>query len=667
MAAPTKPTSFRTLSRRNGVLMLDPFREIVGVPESDPEGLIVRPFRDMPLECHINKWVPGPTLGRTNTVELIWSVGGVEVPVDPHQFDEASYAAAPEPIVLHVPAHFMLDFDAVIELRYRVKEDGNPDVDSLPRTLRLDRNPPSFLLPSDSPWFVDPDIAASGITEAVLAANEFIEIGIPDFVVRAARDQASIYLSDETPPFPLIHTVIKTFDFTDEPLIIPVHRDFFRALPNGQGFMTGRAYDRSGNFSPLTASTSFNVNLIPSPSNLLPPVIRPPAYLDLLLKRDDARAGIVAQVPAPAYTDYMPNDSVVMIWDGRPVLPALPITGFPFSVPIPWNILRVPGPLAREEVPVRYEIHRAGRNPFPSPVSFFWVDWTIAGQDHAGAPALLNPTLERVQVIGNGSGLSNELDLRDRVVGASVWGRLYVDPQPGEVLALYWGSRGPLAHYTVQPGDVFDQLVRFVPDVSGADIVAEGNHPEMEVFYTTSNGVNEQHAPQTLVNVHVDPLIELDAPKILHTLLGGGNYLTCASLPAICHGVRWLIPADSRMREHDQVELFWQGFSSNAWENPIDDTDFQGRESITAEHLQNGVPMVVLPWETKIEPMRVYASATAQYFLYRGGALVGQSKMGRVRIDRVSPGSGKVCQPGDPGFCDGTDLQWLDTAAGNTV
>ncbi|WP_347168932.1 hypothetical protein AAHI06_15610 [Pseudomonas salmasensis] len=214
---------------------------------------------------------------------------------------------------------------------------------------------------------------------------------------------------------------------------------------------------------------------------------------------------------------------------------------------------------------------------------------------------------------------------------------------------------------------MFDQLVRFVPDVSGADIVAEGNHPEMEVFYTTSNGVNEQHAPQTLVNVHVDPLIELDAPKILHTLLGGGNYLTCASLPAICHGVRWLIPADSRMREHDQVELFWQGFSSNAWENPIDDTDFQRRESLTAEHLENGVAMVVLPWETKIEPMRVYASATAQYFLYRGGALVGQSKMGRVRIDRVSPGSGKVCQPGDPGFCDGTDLQWLDTAAGNTV
>lgn len=663
-----KGTPANTLSRRSGVLMLDPFEEIVGVPESDPEGLIVRPYRDMPLECRIKKWAPGPSLGRTNTLQLIWRVGGIDVVADSREFDETSYPTEPDPISLHVPYSFMLDFDVTIEVRYRVKEPGSPDVDSPHRSLRLDRNPPTFLLPSARPRFVDPSIVASGITEAVLNANEFIEIELPNFVVRAKRDQISIYLSDETPPFPLIHTVIVTLDFTDEPLIISVHRDFFRALPNGTAFMTGRAYDRSGNFSPLTASTGFNVNLIVSPSDLLPPEIQPPAYLDLLLKRDDARKGIVALIPAPAYTGFMPGDRVVMIWDGRPVLPALPITNFPFPVPVPWNILRIPGSLVREEVPVGYEIHRPGRPPFPSPINFFWVDWTIAGQDHAGAPALLNPTLARVQVIGNGSGLTNELDLRDVVAGASVWVRLYVDPQPGEVLALYWGSRGPIAHYTVQTGDVFDQLVRFVPDVSGTDIVAEGNHPALPVFYTTSNGVNEQYAPETLVNVHVDPLIEFLPPKHGHSIAIGSLYVTCESRPAICHGFLWSVPADTRMQVDDELVFYWQGYLQNNWSEPIDGTEFEARVRIEHDHLVNGIQITVLPWDTKIEPMQRFASATAEYYVYRGGALIGKSSTpGRVRIDRVSPGSGKICQPGDPGFCDGTDLQWANTAVGGVT
>lgn len=648
-----------TGSRRNDVLMLDEFEEIVGVPVSDPEGLIISPYRDMPLECLIKKWLPGPTLGRTNTLQLIWRVGGVDVVADEFVFDETSYAAAFFPYPLHVPVDYMLDFDAVIALRYRIKEEGSPDVDSPSRPLRLDRNAPVFTSPSDTPHFDDPTIVASGITEAVLLANEYISVILPPFTVRAAGDRVALYLSDETPPFPSIPTLFTTFNFTDDPLVIEVHRDFFRALPNGTAYLTARAFDRSGNYSPLSASSAFQVNLIPSPADLPAPDIRPPAYLDLLLKRDDARAGIAARIPS-AYTGYMPGDQVVMIWDGRSVLPAVTITGFPFAVTIPWSILRVPGPLVREHVPVRYEIHRPGISPFPSPVAFFWVDWTLAGQDHAGAPALLNPTLAPVRVIGNGSGLTNELDIRDQVSGASVWVRLYVDPQPGEVLALYWGSRGPLAYYTVQTGDVFDQLVQFVPIVSGADIVAEGNHPALPVFYTTSNGVNEQHAPETLVNVHVDPPVALAAPIIGHTK-PNGVYVTCESVPAICHGVRWTVPADTHMQLNDEVRFFWQGFLNNNWSSPIDGTDFEAQVLVNADHLVNGVLFVVLPWETKVEPMRDFASATATYYVYRGGALIGESSVGRVRLDRKYPGSGNICQPGDVGFCDGTDVQWLET------
>ena len=665
MATIRQRSSSSTRQQRRGVLMLEPFEEIVGVPVSDPEGLIVRPYSEMPLECRIKKWAPGPSLGRTNTLEVIWRVGGIDVVADSVVFDEASFAAATFPYSLFVPTYFMLDFEAVIELRYRLKEDGSPDVDSPHRLLKLDRNPPAFLLPSDAPQFVDPSIALSGITEAVLDANEFIEVRVPDFFVRAAGDQGALYLSDETPPFPLIHSYIQTFNFTDEPLILRVHRDLFRVLPNGTAYLTVRVYDRAGNYSPLSASTDFTVNLTASPSDLPPPEIRPPAYNDLLLKRDDARSGIAVVIPT-MYDGYAPGDSVLVIWEGRSVLPAVPISGFPITVPIPWDILRIPGPLVRELVPVRYEVHRTGRPPIPSPVRFFWADFTIAGQDHSNAPALLNSTLSRVQVFGNGSGMLNELDLQDRIVGASVWVRLYVDPQPGEVLALYWGSRGPVAHYTVQAGDVFDQLVEFVPDVSGTVIVDEGNHPQLPVYYTTSNGINEQQSPATLVNVHIEPLIEFPDPEIQHTLHGGANYLSCDSQPAICHGVRWHVPPDPRIQLNDEVAFYWQGFRSNNWSDPISGTDFEAHVFITPEHLNDGVLVVVLPWDTKVEPMRDYASATAKYFVYREGALRGKSVegvRGRVRIDRKFAGSGHICQPGDPGFCDGTDTQWLDTVA----
>lgn len=260
---------------------------------------------------------------------------------------------------------------------------------------------------------------------------------------------------------------------------------------------------------------------------------------------------------------------------------------------------------------------------------------------------MLNPTLGRVDVFGKGSGLHNELDFRDATAGAEVWVRLYQNPVPGQLLELYWNGVGPVAHYTVQPGDTFDLPVQFT-DVPGSVIVDGGNYIDLPVYYTTSNGVNEQQSDNTHVNVHAAPLVRFDAPLIEHTLHGPAKYLTCESTPAICHGVYWFIRDDFRFNPGDEIEFFWQGYLENNWEGPIDDTDF----SITVNYVPGGQSVRVWPWETKIEPMRNYASATAEYFVRRGGALIAHSQIGRVRIDRISSGSGRPCQPGDFGFCD---------------
>jgi len=642
-----------SFGRRSGsILVLGPFIEIVGVDDADPQGLIPRAFLERPLECRIPRWLPGPSLIRNNTVELIWRISGFEAVADSKEFTRAEFDATVFPYSLYVPTIYMVS-DAVVEVFYRIKEIGSDDQDSPSRLLTVDRSPPSFISPDDLLVFEDPDIAASGITEAVLAANEFIEIRVPPYNDRADADSVALYLSQRNPPFPQIPVHVQVFASTADALILRVPREVFRNLPNGPVFMTYRLFDRAGNFSGLSAPAPFEVNLIASPSDLPAPQIRPPAYNDLLLKRDDARAGITAQIPSQ-YTDFLPGDQVLMIWDGQPVLPVRPITGFPFDVPVPWTILRGTGPLARVEVPVRYEIHRSPLPPFPSPVAFFWTDFTIAGQDHLNAPALLNNTLARVRVFGNGSGLADELDNRDREVGATVWVALYQNPQPGEILELFWNGIGPISSYTVRSGDSFNQLVRFVPDVSVAFIVAQGNHPSTPVWYTTSNGVNEQLAPDTLVNVHVEPAAELVAPKIAHTLHGPASYLTCDSRPAICHGVRWTIDPDPLMRVNDQLVFDWQGFARNNGEEPIDGTEFEQQITLTAEHLRDGVVVTVLPWDTKIAPMVRFSSASANYYLRRGGGLIGVSRTGLVRIDRLTP-AGTICHPGDSGFCDGSD------------
>lgn len=634
------------------IAMHGDFEEIVGVDPTDPEGLIPLAVSLAPLHCRIAQWIPGPSPGRTDTLKLWWRIRGIDVLADEKSFT-GPLNPADFPYSLYVPADYMRETDAVVQLYFTIEDESGFTTPSNPSTLTVDNNAPRLTDADDHAEFVDSDIAQTGITEAVLAAHPFIEFVVPDFIGRQGRDQVGYYLDHNVPPVPAIQKGRVTFVFTDEPLVLRIPAHQFRLLRNGVNHLQYRLYDRAGNFSGLSAPLSFSVALIPLPNNLPRPQIRPPAYNDALIDRADARATVEAGIPLQ-YDDYAPGDTVVFIWAGRQVLPAQLITGFPFWVEIPWGILRPPGTLAREQVRVNYEIHRPGITPVPSPFELFWVDLTIAGQDHANAPARLNGSLSRVDVFGLGSGLHNELDNRDEVLGAQVWVQLYLNPQAGERLTLHWGAAGAVAYYDVQATDVFDQPVRFLPDVPGSVIVAGGNDREFPVFYVTSNGVNEQDSSATLVNIHIDPLIVLTPPTVQHTLLGGARYLTCASKPPMCRGVVWSIPPDEAFQLNDDIEFSWEGYSTNNGSGlPIGGTDFSATVSLNTPALvTNGVQVTVLPWDTKIEPMRNYASALARYRLLRNGVPIGISTDRLLRIDRISPGSGKICQPGDEGFCD---------------
>lgn len=152
------------------------------------------------------------------------------------------------------------------------------------------------------------------------------------------------------------------------------------------------------------------------------------------------------------YANWAAGDQCRVYWNERPV-PDVPVSdGVETQVPIPWSILRGPLPvLVAEEIRIRYEIIR-GLVSYPSFGRRIRRDFTVAGQDHAGAPALLNPTLPLAEVRGLVSDEANLVDLRDKDVGARARVFLYDDPQPGQVLRFFWNGIGPVATKTVQVG-----------------------------------------------------------------------------------------------------------------------------------------------------------------------------------------------------------------------
>lgn len=229
---------------------------------------------------------------------------------------------------------------------------------------------------------------------------------------------------------------------------------------------------------------------------------------------------------------------------------------------------------------------------------------------------------------------------------------LYENPQPGEVLRFYWNGIGPVASYTVQAGDVEGQLV-FSTVIPWA--VMEGViNSALPVYYTTSNGVNDQQSGNALVNVMTGTLLSFAAPILKHSLVGGAGYLSCCSKPEVFWGVDWFVAPDERFELNDVVMFFWEGFLSNNWAPPIiDSTRYLDDNAFVSYYdLTNGLNFKVEPYEEKVVPMRNYGSAHAWYQVRRSGSLIGESLPRRIKVDLLYPGgAGGYCKAGDVIVC----------------
>ena len=221
------------------------------------------------------------------------------------------------------------------------------------------------------------------------------------------------------------------------------------------------------------------------------------------------------------------------------------------------------------------------------------------------------------------------------------------NPEPGEKVLLYWGTiSAPVAEYEVQPGDTAGTVILF--SIPWEFIDQDKENPALPVRYFTDNGVNQQLAPTTPVNVAIIIIRNLPEP----TFPDGGRegVLNCCANPRLWVHVKVHIEGNDAFDEDDVVELRWQGCQGSNGTSPISGVAHSFETTLTLDQARNGFDVLVTDYQKLIAPMVNNGSALCRYFLRKSNGGRGESRPDFVVINRTMP-SGEICGP-DNDLCD---------------
>lgn len=619
-----------------------------GSGNDNPEGVVARTALDLPLEVVVPAWDFSDRPGVSDRLELGWSPDGSSfTPVD-HQ--ELQPPIAPGDKTLHVPADLLLQ--GIYSLSYRVTRLGNI-TDSLIKRITIDRLPPNENQRPSAAQF--PDDLMGVITDEYLSEHHEVIARVPSYLGMRALDRAVFYWS-EFDPLPDDTPALGMREFTQEEIdarYLPLNITELAVRGSGAGrrFLSYRLYDLAGNESPLSYVSPIQVDLVPAPANLPPPRI--PLSTRGFIDRQHAREGAEGQggvtVEIDRYDNAQTTHFISLEWAGRELQEiSVDPDNFPFVAYVPWRDLVANG-LGPDVAQITYRIRYGGSYSQPSPGVAVRFDFTLAGQDHANAPALLNTRLANVEVRGAVSDLPNQLTAQDEGRDARVLVALFEDPQPGEYLEVFWGTvPEPAARYNVQPGDAAGKPLELF--VAWRIVEQDKNNVALPVSYITHNGINQQQASATAVSVVIVPIKDLPAPKFPHADKQG--YLNCCATPRLWDGVTLRVAGNSRFAQGDTVEVEWQGYEGLGAIWPIPSTQLVISKVLSASEAADGFEVVVLPYSTHIEPMIDNDSAVASYTLTKTDGGFGRSPRELVYITRTLP-SKQVCGP-DNDLCNQT-------------
>lgn len=159
------------------------------------------------------------------------------------------------------------------------------------------------------------------------------------------------------------------------------------------------------------------------------------------------------------------------------------------------------------------------------------------------------------------------------------------------------------------------------------------------VYYQVWKGAggNDDPSPPRKLTIDHTPLIILAEPTFPHANLWG--YLNNNTVPPLTSGATVAIPSLTNIAlPGDLVKIQWQGYSSlNGSGPPVSQTYGTWERTLQAPDISAGFDVVV-PFQPNISPLIDMDSALVVYQLFQAGRLVGESRKGLVKIDRVTPG-----------------------------
>ncbi|MFJ2528719.1 hypothetical protein [Pseudomonas helmanticensis] len=603
---------------------------------ADPKGLLPLTALGDDLIVTFMDFEQGPAPNESDLVELgFMSKNGEFRRVDDRWYSTNDPIAFPQ--TLKVPSELLSE--GVYEVAIQISIYGSNPNEGPRKTLTIDTTKPNF---GNKPAAAEfPPELNGTITETFLTQEGEVSVLVPWYTDVEALDRAPYYWTSEAIPpdseKPIREQEFSAEDVANRRLRITVYADEIRYWGSGTRYFYYHLRDRAGNEGPNSYLSSIEVDLSPAPGALLPP--RVPLSPRGLVDRQQARDGVVVQVDEYDFAD--PGHWLAVFWDDTP-LTEVPVdpSAFPMSVPVPWPILQAKGdgPLRAK---IYYKIRQGTAYGPPSPDISVAVNLTLAGQDHAKAPALINEDLALVEVFGENSQTLNTLLTDDFGLPARVLLSLYDAPEQGQLLELYWGSYpGAVAFYEVKSGDVAGQPIKF--SVPWHVIDTDKENPALPVWYTTGNGVNQQQSLPTRVAVSIVVIGGLKEPVFPHANKNG--VLDCCARPRLWEGVTVRIKADPQIEEGDTLTLVWQGSTGLNGSDPIEGTYAEIEKELTTLRPGEDIDIVVEDYDGLIAPMVDDGSALVFYRLKKSKGGRGISEREIVIINRTLP-SGAVCSP----------------------
>jgi hypothetical protein len=603
-----------------------------------PDGLLPRTELNRDLQLIVPAWsfTTDPDLGPD-----IVKVGFRPLGDEFREVAEFEFSIPIEPgdKIVSVPRDY-LD-NGIYDLSYILRQGGNP-AESAKKRITVDRVAPDD---GQEPALLEMLDVVGAITDDYLKEHGQVRFQVRSYVGIKARDRAIYFWTDTDKPSDS-ETEIDEQEFSQvdidlNELFITIREQDIRDRGEGSRYIYYRLRDWAGNKGPRSELLELFVDLLPAPGNLKPP--RVPLSDRGLIDRQHAREGAVAQgavtVEIDRYDNPGSDNEILLDWNGTPLAP-VPVdpSRFPVVVRVLWSALTAKG-LGPLTASVTYKVRRPSGTTQPSLGTRVPVDLTLAGQDHANAPALLNPDLAKVEIYGVNSKRLNTLTSDDFGEPAEGILELFDGPLAGQTISLLWGANAtPAAQYIVQPGDVAGKRVPFT--IPWPIIDQDRENPALPVYYTTSNNVNLQQALTTSVNVSIVVIENLKEPSFPHANKNG--VLDCCACPLLWKGVWVKIEGNAAFDKDDEVTLNWQGCKGLNGSEPIPGVTDKFPTILSDAQARDGFEVHVADFERLIAPMVDDGSALCHYTLKKAKGGVGSSKEEFVIINRTLP-SGIVC------------------------